>query len=358
MYLHILNDNKYSDKFIEFIKNNFSNSLHTFVTFSKQPKYLDRGKVEIVDISKLSQIRWLYKKISNADKVFLHSLFRGGKSLMLFLFNRKNLSKTYWVIWGGDLYNYWLKDSHSVREKVLERLKRKLIKNIYGIVALVQEDYLFAKEKYKTKAKYYYAFYPNPVDFKMLDTFSDQKNRKEKTILIGNSAAPSNNHFEILDALYENKLTDTKIICPLSYGSSQEYVKKVYGYGVKLFGENFIALTEFLSAEEYAEILANVDVAIFAHRRQQALGNILALLYLGKKVYIRSDISSWSFFNRLGIRIFDTKNILDGSEKDIFTFEEKIAKKNREKVLKEFSEERCVQLWKNVFESKLNGGDM
>ncbi|ACJ75331.1 4-alpha-L-fucosyltransferase [Thermosipho africanus H17ap60334] len=358
MYLHILNDNKYSDKFIEFINQNFSISDHHFVTFSKRPKYLDRGKVEIVDIYKLSQIRWLYKKISNADKIFLHSLFRGGKSLMLFLFNRKNLYKTYWVVWGGDLYNYWLKDSHSVREKVLEKLKRKVIKKIYGIIALVQEDYLFAKEKYKTKAKYYYAFYLNPVDFKMLDTFSDQKNKEEKTILIGNSAAPTNNHFEILSSLSKYRLNNFKIICPLSYGSSQEYIKKVCEYGVKLFGDNFIALTEFLSPEEYAKILANVDVAIFAHRRQQALGNILALLYLGKKVYIRSDISSWAFFNRFGIKVFDTKNILDGSEKDIFTFEEKIAIKNREIVLNEFSEERCVQLWKNVFESKLNGRDM
>lgn len=55
-------------------------------------------------------------------------------------------------------------------------------------------------------------------------------------------------------------------------------------YGINLFGDNFILLTEFLSPEEYAKILANVDVAIFAHRRQQALGNILALIYIGKKV--------------------------------------------------------------------------
>lgn len=353
MYVHFLVDSLYTDKFIKFIDDNFDISRHIFILFNKELRYLTSNHIITPDFFSIYDLKHIYKKMTESKAIFLHSLF-DTRTLLLLAMNKKYLSKTFWVLWGGDLYNYWLKDKHSPKEWMVEKIKSFVIRNVRGIVALVEEDYLFAKQKYNTAAKYIYAFYPNPVDFETLNKVYNQSDpvqeTKVKQILVGNSAAPTNNHFEILDALARYQLKDVTIICPLSYGP-QDYADQVEQYGYSLFGSKFVALREFLSPLEYAKILVNIDVAIFAHKRQQALGNILSLLYLGKKVYVRSDTSTWNFFKRLSVRVFDTKKILEGSETNIFAFDEGIAFKNREIVKSEFSEERCVQLWKNVFMS-------
>ena len=42
-----------------------------------------------------------------------------------------------------------------------------------------------------------------------------------------------------------------------------------------------------LPLSDYLKILGKIDIAIFNHERQQAVGNITSLLGLGKKVYIK-----------------------------------------------------------------------
>ena len=51
--------------------------------------------------------------------------------------------------------------------------------------------------------------------------------------------------------------------------------------------------------------MANIDIAIFAHKRQQAMGNIITLLGLGKKVYIRREITTWQFFKDINVNVYD-----------------------------------------------------
>ena len=144
---------------------------------------------------------------------------------------------------------------------------------------------------------------------------------------------------------------DFEIICPLSYGSSN-IAKDIVNLGHSLFGERFIPIFDFLPATEYAKLLSSIDVAIFGHKRQQALGNILALLYLGKKVYVRSDISTWNFLNQLGITVFDTKNILSNDEGKLFEFDQTVGARNRFLVETEFSDKKCAELWREVFRAQ------
>ncbi len=263
--------------------------------------------------------------------------------------NRALLRKSIWIAWGGDLYNFWTKDKYSSLELLHEFFKTEIIKDIMGVASLVKEDYVYVTEKYQTKARYYYAFYPNPVDFFLLDHAGDHaKEPSRERILVGNSATWTNNHFDVLEAISKVGKASFQILCPLSYGDP-EYAKKVIEFGRKLFGDRFIPLTQFLSPEEYAKVLASVDVGIFNHNRQQGLGNILALLYLGKKVYIRDDVTAWKFFERYGIKVYNTKELISNPDSSIFDFDESIGRKNREIVAREFSEERAVELWKKVF---------
>lgn len=55
--------------------------------------------------------------------------------------------------------------------------------------------------------------------------------------------------------------------------------RKVIIKGKELFGEKFIPLTEFMTFEKYLEFLGSIDIAIFAHKRQQAMGNTITIFW-------------------------------------------------------------------------------
>jgi hypothetical protein len=102
--------------------------------------------------------------------------------------------------------------------------------------------------------------------------------------------------------------------------------------------------------EQYLQILSNVDVAIFNHRRQQALGNITTLIGVGKKVYIRNDITTWGFCVEHNLKVSDAC----GSFDDIF---EKMSEKDRrlniENIKKQFSERKLKSDWNEIFVAPL-----
>ena len=64
---------------------------------------------------------------------------------------------------------------------------------------------------------------------------------------------------------------DIQIICPLSDGN-KEYAEAVINKGKEIFGCNFKPLQEFIPFEQYLDIVSKIDVAIFKHDRQQAIG--------------------------------------------------------------------------------------
>ena len=129
-------------------------------------------------------------------------------------------------------------------------------------------------------------------------------------ILLGNSATETNQHKEALDMLSRFKNREIEIICPLSYGDTT-YASNIISYGVQIFGNKFIPITKYMSTNEYCELLNSVDIAVFNHNRQQGTGNIEILAYLGKKIFLRSDTTTWNHYvERDHCNFFDTKNIL------------------------------------------------
>lgn len=350
---HVMFYDKFINEYIELSNNYFRNNYFlVFKTLELQNMSTEIKRKENVLILENTRINILKLKkcLNKFDKIFIHGLF--DRKLMLFLFfNIKYLGKVNWIIWGGDLY-YYKERQKTLKSNIYELIRRRVIKNINEITAVVKGDFEVAKEIYKTKAKYCYAFYPNPVNFRFLDESILRKHKNDNVIIqIGNSANPKNGHLEALDLVSINRNENIKIICPLSYGN-KEYAKKVIQYGRNLFGDKFQPITDYLPPEKYSEFLADVDIAIFNHRRQQALGNIIALLYLGKKVWMRSDITPWNFFKGLGIQLYDTTLIKSINFQDFILNDREIGKTNRQIITKEFSEEHCIELWKKVLENK------
>jgi len=149
---------------------------------------------------------------------------------------------------------------------------------------------------------------------------------------------------EVLDKLKKYKDENIKIYAPLSYGN-QEHAQRVISYGKELFEDKFVALTEFMPFEKYLEFLGDIDIVIFAHKRQQAMGNTITLLGLGKKVYMRSNITPWQLFNDIDVKVYDVANI------EIDLIDEQIKKENQQNIKEYFSDETYLKQLQNLFES-------
>lgn len=122
-------------------------------------------------------------------------------------------------------------------------------------------------------------------------------------ILVGNSATSENNHLDAFSFIKENIPENVKIITPLSYGDTI-YRDAVIEKGNSLFGDRFLPLTEFMNIDEYNTILASCNVAIMNHRRQQALGNIGALLHKGGRVFMNPANPAYDFLRKLGALVW------------------------------------------------------
>ena len=360
MNIHIFtSEGSYNQSFIRFFESSFSLDDSLFIFRSKPENkynYSDnlRKRIAYIDNGYKFIFR-LLPRLFSAGKIYIHYL-PVGPSLYVFYAFRFLLKKAVWVLWGGDLY-YFKYRPKNFRADVYEFLRRGIIKKIPVIACFIKGDYEIAQKVYHTKARYRYVCYPMPTDFPYLAELKKNALRKTgsgghaKTILVGNSAADTNQHIEILNILSKFKDRDLKVICPLSYAVEDEYVQSVLNCGNRIFGSNFIPLLEMMSPEEYSNLLDSVDVAIMNHQRQQGLGNVLALLYLGKKVYIRKDTTPFGYLSDLGLGIYNTLDLSNATFEEIFSMDELLKASNAAIIDKEFSRENFVAVWKNLFQN-------
>jgi len=347
--VHIIHNDKFIRPFIDFIENNFDKNEHLFVFLDgSDEKNFPIPKTDNVlninnqyggkkNIFKLSQI--LNPLLDDTDKIVLHSLFSVNLVFYLYL-HQKYLKKCYWVLWGGDLYAS-INKPKPLKRKLNRYIKSRVIKKMGAIITYIKEgDYQVAQKYFTTKAKCYESFfYPSNL-YEEYDI--KPKEHTTINIQIGNSADPTNNHIEVFEKLKKYKDEDIKIIVPLSYGKP-ENATKVIEIGKQIFGNKFQALTAFMPFREYLELLGEIDIAIFNHNRQQAMGNITTLLGLGKKVYVRNGQTPWKMFNKLQIKVYDTT--LDIS---IDTIDKNITTENQKRVKAYFSKENLVKQWEQI----------
>lgn len=266
-----------------------------------------------------------------AEKIILHGLWSKRVLQILFL-QPWLLKKCYHVMWGGDFY---FPEKQSW-------ITKQIIKKVGHFITYIPGDYELAKTWYGAKGEYHECFvYPSNL-YKEYNI--PLRDHDTINIQIGNSADITNNHFDMLEKLLPFKNENIKIFAPLSYGDPQ-YARSVAEKGIQLFGEKFVPILDFMPFERYLEFLGEIDVAIFAHKRQQGMGNIITLLGLGKKVYMRSDITPWSLFESIGVKIFD----LDALE--LNPLDQKSQKTNQSAIKEYFSEENYLKQLQILFGS-------
>lgn len=215
-------------------------------------------------------------KQQNVSGVYVHGLFFDWqKRLVAKIGEYKRMA---WVIWGGDVYRY----------KKANKEMLNLVENIACVATVTSDDYTVYKRLFGQKKHFDFAY---RFPFDELD--KSLPVTKEKLIIIGNSGDIGNNHVEIFDALSAKKdINDYKIIVPCSYNAPVGYASEMHRYSLsKGLSKNRVEiLTEFLSKDDYFDLIARAELLVTAHDRSQAGATINAAIYFGTKVVLKKHI--------------------------------------------------------------------
>lgn len=352
--LHIVNRDKFSSGYINFMKVYMTEYEHAFVLKK------DGFELELVDSENVYFVDELYKMFSdnkvanllkNAEKIIYSGVF--SKRTVMLMPSRL-IRKTYFHFWGGDFYCFRDEDV-NVRDRLRRIVCYKQFKKCAGSIFLIDGEDKAFKEITGISTKSFLA--PMPMDpNKTIDLhcFNNNAGLGEKLrIILGNSATKENCHKEALDKLACYKGENFEVICPLSYGD-EEYGEEIAVYGKKLLGEKFIPITEFMAKEKYVELLSSCSVGIFNNDRQQAMGNINMLLVLGKKVFLRENTSMWKTYNDAGYEVSNINQVGELPWAQLIAFRDE-SKINNIKIRDEMSSvKRVAEKWQAVFDDCIN----
>lgn len=367
--IHFANDEKFIDKAYDEFQQFDSEAESHFTIFSNssQLKHI-KFNCTVVDENYFKQPN--VDVILNAyDLIIIHFLDTRYFELLK---NKKVKTKILWVGWGGDYY--WLintllgfsiykeltgkqlgvKDNFLLKilKRFKNRVKVQLLNRIDYFSPVLEEDFLLIKKNYR-------GFIPKYVPWNygnLEDHYISDMPRLGDAILLGNSATATNNHFDLLRIVTKLNLQHKKIIIPLSYGD------KGYKDQLKTFlnqqgynGENVVLLEDFLSHQEYNDIVSECSIVFMGHIRQQAMGNVISLLYAGARMFFFKDSIVYRYLIKNGIIAHSyeelTKNvnllelnldeeIIDNNRQILIQLWGKnINKKNTEKIIRLLQEE-------------------
>jgi len=307
--LHILAPDKFTIPFIQFINKEFDPNDHLFLCSIKP----DENQLSLN--SNVVYLHTRYRKniikntmlfnrcLQEASKIIMH----GNPVLFYLLLFPWVLKKTYWIIYGYELGNSALPGEKAESNLLRTFIKGFVLKRVHGHITHIEGDSELANSLFKSSAKFYYSpMYQSNV----VTNYTPEKRQLinkpgVKKILVGNSTCPTNNHSTIFKLLLPYKEDDILIYCPLSYGTYDEYRDGVIRMGKELFSDKFIPITNFMKLEEYNSFLDEIDIAIFNHKRQEAMGVTLSLLSKGKTVFMNSLTTSYNSLTERGFKVFD-----------------------------------------------------
>lgn len=340
--LHVIHDDKFFDSVIRQFDSFHCENIYVILGTrgSGEYRYIKRSD-RVTAIVPGSQE---YKRFIRAkyDIVFIHYL-TGKERIVSDLIHR---TKIVWLAWGGDFYSlidYPLfqpmtreairlaeerKRSRSLANETLKKdtkyyvrkllrglmkyrlTKKKVLYPVFKKIdfcsTVVPQEYSYIQKLPKFRARqvfFTYAF-DNSLTGHDLDIYGN-------SILVGNSRAWENNHMDIFQKLSSCEINDLDIICPFNYGTDIEDSTSVLDFGSKLFKERFKPMLEYLNFDEYRRKLQDCSVAVFNSNRQQALGNIILMLWQGASVYLSQVNPIYDYLKKLGICVFSIENDLN-----------------------------------------------
>ena len=128
-------------------------------------------------------------------------------------------------------------------------------------------------------------------------------------ILFGNSSDPNGNHLDAFRYLKDKVNEPYQVYSFLSYGDPKAKEWAIEN-GRKLFGESFHPVTAYMDKNAFVRFMQEMDVIMMFHNRQQAEGNIMTALTLGKPVFMKPMNPQYDMLKRMGVKpVYDVREM-------------------------------------------------
>jgi hypothetical protein len=369
MNIHLIDDEKFLDTFIERFDEYHSDNLYLVITKQNDQKlnHIKKNAKKVTKIN-IETFEWekFFNKIGPDDKLIIHFL-KGPKVYFAYKLLNKISIPVYWVFYGAELYKnlsdrnlYDLYD-YGFQTKKTQRLKLKLkfytklffkndyfnyvLKNINFFCFWNEYDYDLAKKHLNGNFKFHFFRY---FMFDISEISQRKETQKELNVLLNNSASITGNHLTVLKDLNEKNIINSldKLVVPLSYGSVT-HGQVVLEEGSLIARDVFYPILDFLPKQKYFNLIRSCKIAIFAHRRQEAGNNIFFMLGIGAKVFLRKENNIYSYLTDKGYKVFDYDQINSIEDFEELSKAEKLINYNL--LLEEFSESQILKAYKEFF---------
>lgn len=366
MTIHILNDEKFSDWVIDaFEKINPGRNVFLMVSDSCTSAYLNDPRVKF-----LTKKQFLEEVIPTENDLFIFYYLHRHTIDFLVKYRKRSFKKL-WIGYGSDYYYYLLRPPYYpslYREKTLTLFnqfhRRSLLKK-WGLKIYQFIYFNFRVRPALLSLDFFGPIIPNEFDlvknahafgnlkqvgftFGDLDyLFSAYSPTKQKSqLLVNNSATYAGNHLDVLATLKKLRVPH-KIILPLNYGD-QEYRKYLLDYCAQHFTDQVECLTQFLPRETYFNKVTQCEFVVMGHLRQQAMGNIYALLYSGSKLFLYADNPVYAFLQGLHLSVFTIEQLEDDPSLIAIPLDHAQKERNRQIIYSYYSSEASLQRIKAI----------
>ena len=372
--IHLCQDEKFINSAVEQFEHCFPRQNTFFVLPVSSDEHFKHVKSrDFIHKTAAADLISISSTLSNSTIVVLHSLSACFYDFVLQL--PKNI-KIIWFCFGFEVYN----DSNYFKDKeLLDRLTRNLFPNLpksrkkrikeylrpwYRIIkpglelsrkekkqkAIARIDFLgssFSEEylqisKLIQHEKLFFNFWYYPLELIVEVTHPIQL--PKNILLIGNSGYKSGNHLDVFAKIKDFTRKGIEIVVPLNYGNP-DYIQEILVQGKKEFNTAFKPLLHFMPLAEYNTILQSVGIAILNNKRQQAVGNTIALLWFGAKVFLSHKNPFYHYLKRIGIIIYCYETELNQKSSSQLLSLEQI-EHNRKLLFQELNQAHLAQVLK------------
>lgn len=337
--LHIASDEKFINAAYYIFEKAFPECNRFLIPhsrFNRSLKYVKVQKNMEVVSYRNGLVDYISKVCGKYDCIFLHGITAFNGTVFL---ASPEKHKFIGILWGAELYTEENFPERGLKgeltaaiklprpeETTTERIKALMRRIVYGksplqkdatrraalelsylCVPYEEEFSLFRERKLISERCRMIPFTYYPLEYIMKG--NEQSVINGNDILLGNSASYTNNHLEAFQLLRKLNTGKRKIVVPLSYGNTL-YADYIQSAGKSLFDGNFRPLREFMPLNDYTKEIMSCGIVIMNQFRQQAIGNILTMLWLGSRVYLSEHNTFYHYLKRIGVLVFSVEKDL------------------------------------------------
>lgn len=306
--------------------------------------------------------RYVFQNAKSYTAVCLHWLTFGSLKI-----GEKIRGKTVVIpfLWGAEIYSTFsalkknlylpktkafLQNNYSLSRRIWMRIRawgrevryRRFLNAASAIVPVCPEEgkkyeNLLGIRVPKLRHAYIVSIPENPIPKSLA-----MKGFLDESVMVGNSAALTGNHLDLLAALSRVPDFTGDVYCSLSYAGNEEYISAVSKLGTELFGDRFKPLLTFLPLKEYHRIYSRCMYVLMGHRRQQAGGNIRFALQSGKTLFLFRENTFYWEYRRLGVHVRSLERFMERPVLRDYQLSEQERIENLNILREEYSRERLI----------------